>query len=236
MKGLMKNIPAVAAVVFCCVSFASCGGAKPEVDATDSESLKNAALAIAQSSAPETESPLLGTLPSLVSQKRAACGAVDSLKAAANEAVAAEVDASDEAEAKKGFETCEAINAAAHAAEDAIVADYAAKLEAASKALANKEIPVEFDEALFADAVVRVGEVNAENGTVTFHATLTLAASLPKQYITYKYVDAKGGEIEKGAVYPDFVNEAGSQIEIKDMKTALGKKFSDFSKISIEKY
>lgn len=174
----------------------SCGGGT--ADPTDPKSIEQTAISQAEAAVPLTESPMLGTLPSLCQQRKAARDSAGVIAKNAQKSL----DVTDEASAKKAFAEAEKISAARKEAEKAIATLYDTKVEDAGKAMIGKEVPVEFDATQYSAASAKIIEIT--DSQVSFEASLTLSCPLAgsiktMKYVVWRYLDANGAEVQKGA-------------------------------------
>lgn len=167
---------------------ASCGKGGPSEN-----SAVNEAIAAAEKEAPLKESPVLGQLPSICAQLKAAQKSVK--------------------EAIKPLESENAKEASAKgddlkAATEELNKIYAGKVAEEAKKLDGKSIKVNFDNEYFSDVKATLKAVKTETtfGSVAIELKMTLAKALPKSKYggvaflwNWKYMDAQDKEVRGGA-------------------------------------
>lgn len=177
---------------------------------------------------------MLGILPSLAQQQKAALDTLESISSAANQALFTEEVMNDEAKGKEAFAESEKIKAAEKEAREAIEEYYAAKIKEAGNVLSGKTISTEYDKAQYSDVKITINGISDDNN-INCKYELTLAQPLPVKsvhYIKWQYLDAEGKEISKGATpVKDFKNEAGSVITFENSFYPID--LGNLSKISV---
>lgn len=231
MKTVKTCLSAALVAVAMSLAVTSCGDSS-KVDISNPEGMKEQAIKRAEKAVPISESAMLGALPSIKEQSRAA---KDSLKAMVSpikdEMTALFLASKDKDEAKKIYDEAEVMQANVKAAEEALKEYYEAKIAEAAKPLIGREIPVDYDREQFSNVVITVNKVE-DNGGVGFDVVMTLARKLPGWSVSFEYQDAEGMELSKGATYPKFKNEPGAQVEF-GIYTPMYANFVNMAKIAI---
>lgn len=191
-------------------SMASCS--KGNVDATNPDDLKDNAITMAENAIAVKESPIIGTIPSVHAQKRAALDSLSEMTKASFEGI----DSQNKEEVEEAVANSEKINAAEKSAKDAIQAHYDAKIQEMGKEFIGKEFPSQFDKSQYSAASVKITKF--DETSCFAEAKLTLSAPMGKiRCVVYKFLDKQGNTVSNAADYnlDDSGNYgAGGQITI----------------------
>ena len=196
---------------FLCVAMmVSCG--KENAETTNPDALKDKAIAMAENAVELKESPIIGTIPSIYAQRKAA---LDSVSKMAKQSFQV-INPQSKEEIEKAVAEAERINMAAGAAKSAIKAHYDSKLQETGKPFIGKEFKSQFDKSQYSAASVKITKF--EGATCYAEARLTLSAPLDKiRCVAYRFLDEHGNTVSNGANYnlsDDGNYKAGSQINM----------------------
>lgn len=209
-KTILK-IAGVAVMAF----FASCGSGS--VDPTEPESLKDYAIEKAEEAVAETESPVMGTLPSIFVRRSAALDTISKIR----KEELGKIMPQDEDEVGDALKKVAAIKAAEEKAEEAVKAYFDGRIKEKAAGFVGKEFPCKFDKSQYADAKGTITKI--EDNRVFANVKLTLSAPLAGgaytsvRYVVYEFVDADGKTVQQGAADFDISKgglDAGDVVDV----------------------
>lgn len=180
-KNVFKSLTLGLTIALSGIVLTGCGG-----ETTGSKDVQDA-ISAAESGIPVVESPVFGTLPSLLEQKLEA-GTILGKKFR-------EMKTEDMDEAVKNKQLRDE-------AEDELKAYYDEKIGAASDALEGKNVKVEFDNSKISAASVKLAVMDKTKGYFNFVFDVTPAQPVNKEVeFKWLFMDAEGNELESGSDY-----------------------------------
>lgn len=183
---------------------------KGNADTSNPDDLKTKAITMAENAIDLKESPIIGTLPSIYAQRKAALDSVSNMSKKSFEVI----NPQSKEEIEKAVAEAEKINMAAGTAKNAIKAHYDAKLQESGKPFIGKEFKSQFDKNQYSASSVKITKF--EGATCYAEANLTLSAPLGRtRCVVYRFLDEHGNIVSNGANYnlsDDGNYEAGGKI------------------------
>lgn len=201
-------LPAALATVL----FAACSSNDSEIDLTNPDAIKNEAIAEANKDIPLTESPILGTLPSLYARQQAA---KDSTLALTRNK---QKELNEKTNDPEAHETSKKIASAWNTAYKEIESYYKDIMQEELNKLAGKEIPLEFDPSEFTSGRAVITDRLVSN-EIYIDYSMVLARNLSHsddRGLKFEYLDKDGNIIKSttttNKVWPNTYDESGTSI------------------------
>lgn len=194
------------------LALASCGNSGGSSTAKD-------AIAKAEAEVPAASNSLVGELPSLCLQYQAALKNA----AATLNAQRKEVNPQSEAEYKEAEKKFAELEGEMKQCEKEIKSVYLPKISEKENALVGKEVPCEFDPAIFSNVTVTIESFHDTTG-VNLVAKATTVGKYTAPCASWKYLAEDGTEIQPGASYDlKDCTDSGFQVTLTTSLSSLDK-------------